>query len=125
MTTVCLCGSFRHYDDMLDLRRALLAIGAACEWPEPDLGRDPGSMTPEESRAAILLHLERMDRADLILVFNPDRHVGNSVAMEIGYAYASQKPVYALAPIADRFLMALVTDVVSPGDLVNLVRHHG
>jgi nucleoside 2-deoxyribosyltransferase len=125
MTTVCLCGSFRHHDAMPELRRALLATGAACEWPEAGLRRDPESTAPEESRAAILHHLGRMDRADVILVCNPDGYVGRSVAMKIGYAHAREKPVYALAPIADRFLMAPVTDVVGPGDLARLVRRHG
>ena len=32
--------------------------------------------------------------------------------MEIGYAYAHHKPIYALAPIDDPFLMPLVSAVV-------------
>ncbi len=68
MKTVCMCGSFRHYDQMLVLRDALLAIGASCEWPTIEQRRDPKAMTEEEAKAAILSHLGRMDRADLILI---------------------------------------------------------
>ena len=122
MKTVCLCGSFRHYDEMLALRSALLACGASCEWPTPDLRRDPKTMTHEDARAAILHHLELMDRADWILIYNKDGYLGNSVLMEIGYAYARRKPLYALAPIQDTFLMSLVTAVVSPEDFMEFAR---
>jgi hypothetical protein len=43
-------------------------------------------------------HLERMDRAEIIFVFNKGGYAGNSVVMEIGYAYAQRKPVFVLAP---------------------------
>lgn len=120
MKTICLCGSFRHYDEMLALRDALLATGARCEWPTADLLRDPTTMSDGDAKATILLHLERMDQADLILVYNEDGYVGNSVAMEIGYAYARRKPLYALAPIRDPFMMGLVTAVASVGDFMEL-----
>lgn len=92
MKTVCICGSFRHYDEMVAFRDALLASGAACEWPTSDGRRSPSTMTAEEARAAILLYLERMDRADLILIYNKDGHLGDSVVMEIGYARARMNP---------------------------------
>ncbi|OLD38080.1 MAG: hypothetical protein AUI57_08485 [Candidatus Rokubacteria bacterium 13_1_40CM_2_68_8] len=120
MKTVCMCGSFRHHDEMLALRDALLASGASCEWPTIEQRRDPKTMTVEEAKAAILAHLERMDRADLILIYNKDGHVGNSVVMEIGYAYARRKPLYTLMPIQDSFLMGLVTAVVSPEDFIEV-----
>ena len=122
MKTVCMCGSFRHYDEMLALRDALLASGASCEWPTIEQRRDPKTMTEEEAKAAILSHLERMDRADLILIYNTDGCVGNSVVMEIGYAYARRKPLYALMPIQDPFLMGLVTAVVSSKDFIEVAR---
>ena len=122
MKTVCMCGSFRHYDEMLALRDALLASGASCEWPTTELRRDPKTMTEEEAKAAILAHLQRMDRADLILIHNKDGYVGNSVVMEIGYGYARRKPLYALMPIEDPSLMGLVTAVKSPEDFIEVAR---
>ena len=55
-------------------------------------------MTADEARDAIIQHLERMDRAECIFVFNKGGYLGNSVVMEIGYAYAHRKPVYAPGP---------------------------
>jgi hypothetical protein len=34
--------------------------------------------------------------------------------MEIGYAYARRRPIYAIVPIPDPFLKSLITGVVSP-----------
>jgi nucleoside 2-deoxyribosyltransferase len=98
MKSVCICGSFRFYEDMIQLRNALQAQGVRCEWPLPGPRREPQAMTAEEARDAIMRHLKHMDRAELIFVFNKGGYVGNSVVMEIGYAYAQRKRVYVLAP---------------------------
>ncbi len=120
MTSVCICGSFRFYDEMVQLRNALQARGIMCEWPTPGPRCAPNAMTADEARDAIMRHLERMDRAELIFVFNQDGYLGNSVVMEIGYAYAQRKPIYVLAPIQDQFLMCLVMAVVSLEELLQL-----
>jgi len=122
MKSVCLCGSFRFYGDMVALREALRAQGVHCEWPKPGPPLAPQAMASDEAKEAILQHLQRMDRADLIFIFNKGGYAGNSVMMEIGYAYARRKPVYLLAPLPDPFLMSLVTGVVSIEDLMRLVQ---
>jgi nucleoside 2-deoxyribosyltransferase len=121
MKSVCLCGSFRFYEEIVQLRNALQARGILCEWPLPGPHCAPQAMTADEARDAITQHLERMDRAECIFIFNKDGYLGNSVVMEIGYAYARCKPVYALAPIHDPFLMPLVNAVVSIEELLQLV----
>jgi nucleoside 2-deoxyribosyltransferase len=120
MQSVCICGSFRFYEEMVDLRQALQACGILCEWPLPGPRREPQAMTADEARDAIMQHLERMDRAEIIFVFNKGGYVGNSVVMEIGYAYARRKPVYVLIPLHDPFLMPLVSAVVSIEELMQL-----
>ena len=121
MKSVCICGSFRFYEEMVDLRHALQARGVLCEWPLPGPRREPQAMTADEARDAIMHHLESMDRAEIIFVFNKDGYVWNSVVMEIGYAYARRKPVYVLAPLHDPFLMPLASAVVSIEELMQLV----
>ena len=119
MKSVCICGSFRFYEEMVQLRNVLQARGILCEWPLPGPHGAPQAMTADEARDAITQHLERMDRAECIFIFNKDGYLGNSVVMEIGYAYARCKPVYALAPLHDPFLMPLVNAVVSIEELLN------
>jgi hypothetical protein len=79
-------------------------------------------MTADEAKEAILHHLARMDRAALIFMFNKGGYAGNSLLMELGYAYARRKPIYLLAPMPDPFLMSLVTAVVSLEDLLHLAQ---
>ena len=121
MQSVCIWGSFRFYEEMLHLRNAFQAQGVRCEWPLPGPRRAPQAMTADEARAAIIEHLERMSRADLIFVFNKGGYMGNSVVMEIGYAYARRKSIYVLAPIHDPLLKPLVSTVVSIEELLQLV----
>jgi nucleoside 2-deoxyribosyltransferase len=121
MQSVCICGSFRFYEEMVQLRNTLQARGVRCEWPLSGPRRAPQTMTADEARDAIIQHLERMDRAECIFVFNKGGYLGNSVVMEIGYAYAHRKPVYALAPMHDPFLRPLVSAVVSIEELLQVV----
>jgi nucleoside 2-deoxyribosyltransferase len=121
MQSVCICGSRRFYEEMVQLRNTFQARGIRCEWPLPGPRRAPQAMTADEAREAITRHQEGMDRADCIFVFNKDGYLGNSVVVEIGYAYARRKPVYLLAPIHDPFLMPLVSAVVSIEELLQLV----
>lgn len=44
----------------------------------------------------ILDHNRRIDDAEVLFVFNLDGYVGNSVTVEIGYALAKNKLIYAL-----------------------------
>lgn len=120
MKTVCICGSFRHYDDMLVFRDALLARGVQCDWPTVEERQDPKTLSPEDARAAILRHLERMDRADLVFIYNKGGYLGKSVVMEIGYGYARRKPLYALSPIADQFLMSLIKAITSADEFMDV-----
>lgn len=82
--SVCLCGSFRFYDEIVDLRNALQARGVLCEWPLLGLRRAPQAMTVAEAKVAILQHPAGIDRTDLMSVFNKGGYGGNSVVMEIG-----------------------------------------
>jgi len=106
--------------ERLTLRDVPAPIRTGADLTKISVVRLGTTMTVEEAKAAILAHLERMDRADLILIYNKDGHVGNSVVMEIGYAYARRKPLYTLMPIQDSFLMGLVTAVVSPEDFIEV-----
>ena len=121
MKSVCICGSFRFYEEMVELRNALQSRGVRCEWPPPGPRRAPQVMTADEARDAIMQHLERMDRAECIFIFNKGGRLGHSVVMEIGYAYAQRKPIYVLAPIHDPFLRPLVNAVTSIEELMQLV----
>jgi ABC-type uncharacterized transport system substrate-binding protein len=71
----------------------------------------------------ILGCLEKIDEADVVYVVNPDGYVGKSVSIDIGYAYAKNKPIYVMHPIDDPPVMSLVKGVLSFKELINLLKH--
>jgi nucleoside 2-deoxyribosyltransferase len=41
-------------------------------------------------------YFDLIERADAVFIYNKDGYCGNSVTMELAYAYAMRKPIYAL-----------------------------
>jgi len=73
---------------------------------------------------SILGCLEKIDSADVVYVVNPDGYVGKSVSVDIGYAYARNKPIYAMHQIDDPPVMSLIKGVLSFEELINLLKHN-
>jgi nucleoside 2-deoxyribosyltransferase len=69
--------------------------------------------------------LEKIDRADVVYVVNPGGYIGRSVSVDIGYAYARGKPVYAMHAIDDPPVMNILAGVLSQEQLVELVKEQG
>jgi nucleoside 2-deoxyribosyltransferase len=66
--------------------------------------------------------LERIDYADVVYVVNPDGYIGKSVAFDLGYAYAKDKPIYVMHAVDDPPVMGLIGGVLSPEELVELIK---
>lgn len=129
---VCLCGSFRFFDELARLESFLVDEGAACYAPEPFHFRDKrcpsryGSSWHAlsykeklvESKQAESAFLGKIDKADVLYVVNPTGYVGMSVVFEIGYAYAKRKKIYVQEPIEDHTIMSMVDKVLRPEDLL-------
>lgn len=67
--------------------------------------------------------LEKINKADVIYIVNPDGYIGRSVSVDIGYAYAKGKEIYAMHRIDDPPVMNLVKDVLSFQDSIGLLKH--
>jgi hypothetical protein len=57
--------------------------------------------TPPAARKLIvtgltLEHFAKIAKADVVYVYNPEGYIGNSVTLEMGFAAALHKPIYAL-----------------------------
>jgi hypothetical protein len=72
----------------------------------------------------ILGCLKKIDQADVMYVVNPNGYVGKSVSLDIGYAYARNKPIYTMYPIDDPPVMSLVNGVLSFEELIILLKHN-
>lgn len=70
----------------------------------------------------ILGCLEKIDQADVVYVVNPDGYVGKSVSVDIGYAYARNKPIYLMHATNDPPMMDLVKGILTFERLVDFVK---
>jgi len=133
--TVYLIGSFKFYTDMLDIQTGLTSEGIRCFTPQPSKHRDPNNPSkflpsnrdqPKETlmkdaHESTIQCFRKIDECDIIYVVNKEGYVGKSTLLDIGYAYAKKKPIYALKPVDDLAVQSLLK-VVSPSRLANIAR---
>lgn len=103
MKSIVFSGSVKNYEAMQKWSDYLRGKGVKVQTPK--LGKDTeiwDTLSKAEQRKQklefIYDHNERIDRSDVLFVFNIDHHVGNSVTLEIGYALAKCKEIYAMFP---------------------------
>jgi len=112
MKKVYLCGSFRFVHEIEELEKKLREEGIDCE------------ASKEMDSRGILGCLEKIDRADVIYVVNPEGYVGRSLCFDLGYAYARNKLIYAMHPIEDPPVMSLIKGVLTFEELISLLKHN-
>lgn len=135
MKSVCLCGSFRFFNRIVEIESFLSGKGVVCYTPHPFQFRDqqhpayfgngwdslPYAEKLSESQQAEQEYLGKIDKADVLYVVNPSGYVGKSVIFEMGYAYAKEKVICSLEPIEDFAVMSLVHKTFSPEDLIKFL----
>lgn len=67
-------------------------------------------------------HLENIRKSDILYLYNPGSYLGPAVAVEMGYALALKKPIYACQPVKDITLTNFVVAVVEPEKLATYLR---
>jgi hypothetical protein len=110
MKRVYVCGSFKFTDKIRELEELLIAAGVEFE------------MSKSPDPRGTLGCLEKIDQADVVYVVNPDGYVGKSVSVDIGYAYARNKPIYLMHPTDDPPIVDLVNGVLTFERLVDFVK---
>lgn len=100
MKSVFICGSRRFTKEIRDFAVGLKKAGVVVF--EPILNQDPKirELTDNLKRFAFLglthHHFSFLRKADVVFMFNEDGYLGNSGTMELGFAEALGKPIYAL-----------------------------
>lgn len=123
MKIVCLCGSFRFFEEMDRVEKILVEAGIACIRPIPYPHEVPEkSRTREEEETGTKEHIENVKRADIIYIVDKDGYVGRSTSVEIGVAYGLGKEIYALEQIKDPAVDILIKKVLSPEELIARIK---
>lgn len=102
MKSVVICGSSSFAEGIREFSSKLKALGVIVY--EPHLYRSHSEANLEKisdfNKQFIALglthdHFYKMRLADVVYIYNQDGYIGNSVNIELGYALALNKPVYA------------------------------
>lgn len=103
MKSVVICGSRRFKTEARNFATALRRHGVTVYEPH---FRDDVNALPEDlaelDRRLLALgltfdHFHKIDLADAVFILNIDGYAGVSTTLEIGYAVAAKKPIYALS----------------------------
>lgn len=102
MKSVVICGSSRFVNGIREFAEKLKQAGVVVY--EPHLYRSSGGDWEkiadfDKKFVAMGLtydHFRKIRLADVVFVYNEGGYIGNSLTLEMGYAVAKDKPIYAL-----------------------------
>ena len=104
MKSVVVCGSKRYKKDIAKFCKELEKLGVLVFEPDFKPGISEGDFVHNELvtqkifKGLTLEHFDWVRKAEVCFVFNKNDYAGVSVSMEMAYACALGKPVFALSP---------------------------
>lgn len=102
MKSVVICGSGRFKLEIREFAKHLKKLGVVVYEPYLHSMQDEWVKLSDDYKKFIAIglthdHFYKIQMADVVFVFNKDGYAGNSTTLEIGYAVALGKPIYALS----------------------------
>jgi nucleoside 2-deoxyribosyltransferase len=67
-------------------------------------------------KGATFAHLNRIEKADVVFIVNPDGYLGPSTTLELGYALALRKLIVAMKPDSTETARTVVLDLILDSD---------
>jgi len=129
MKSVVICGSRRFKPEIREFAKRLKRVGIVVFEPYLLLNpEDEWKAMSDEHKKFIILglthdHFYKIRMADVVLVYNKNGYCGNSTTLEIGYAVAAGKPLYALSADEELCRCVLFRGIVkSPKELIKYLK---
>ncbi|MBU0648211.1 nucleoside 2-deoxyribosyltransferase domain-containing protein [Patescibacteria group bacterium] len=130
MKAVAICSSKKYKDDVKQFCLELEKHGVVIFDPNinqpinEDEFISSDHITKTIFKGLTLEHFDKIRKADVCFVYNQDNYAGISVSLEMGYACALGKPIYALnEKTGDPCRDSLIDKVVStPSKLAKLLK---
>lgn len=113
MKRVCICSSFKFYEELKNLESRL---------SHEIMADVPAQERSAELRSMTLKHFREIENSDIVFILTPNGYTGKSVCMEGGFANAHAKPIYSSSEIEDEAVRGLITGVLSTEELVKLCK---
>jgi len=128
MKSVVICGSRRFKPEIRAFAKKLKELGVVVYEPYLYSGQEEWANLSEAYRKFVALglthdHFYKIQMADMVFVYNQDGYSGNSTTLEIGYAVALGKPIYALSNDDELCRHVLIREIISsPEELVRRLK---
>jgi hypothetical protein len=130
MKSVVVCGSKKYYKEIDAFCNKLKRAGVLVF--EPSFADPPYDeafktesdfVTSKFFKGLTLEHLDWIKKSEVCYIFNKSGYAGTSVTLEMGYASALGKPIFALEPkTGDPCRDALIDKVIkTPTELIKLL----
>lgn len=120
MRTVVICGSkkFRHELRAFAVeleKQGVVVFEPNFKEPLPEYFKtESENITQIIFKGLTLEHFDLIRKAEVCFVYNQDDYVGTSVTMEMAYASALSKPIYALNPKTGDSCRDTLIDKIAP-----------
>lgn len=130
MKSVAVCASKKYKDQVKKFCQSLEKLGVVVFDPninQPIQEKDfihSAHVTQTIFRGLTLEHFDKIRKADVCYIYNQDDYMGVSTTLELGYASALGKPIYALSDkTGDPCRDVLIDRVVkTPSALIKLLQ---
>ncbi|OGG94183.1 hypothetical protein A2609_00185 [Candidatus Kaiserbacteria bacterium RIFOXYD1_FULL_47_14] len=113
---------------MREFGKKLKELGVVVFEPYLHSGQDEWAKLSDDYKKFVALglthdHFYKIQMADVVFVFNKDGYAGNSTTLEIGYAVATGKPIYALTSDEELCRHVLFREIISsPEELIKKLK---
>ena len=110
MKKLYVCGCFRFVREMEELEGRLKEENVEYQ------------ISKKMDSRGIMGCLKKIDNVDVVYIVNPEGYIGKSVSVDIGYAYARNKPIYVMHLVDDPPVMDLINGILSPKALIDFLK---
>ncbi|KKR68322.1 MAG: hypothetical protein UU10_C0027G0015 [Parcubacteria group bacterium GW2011_GWF1_40_6] len=123
MKSVVFCGSRRFKTEIREFTKQLQKLGVIVYAPYLHEGKDEWEKLSVDYKKFTALglthdHFYKIQMADIVFIYNKDGYAGVSTTLEIGYAVALGKPIYALTNDEELCRHVLFREIItSPKEL--------
>ena len=125
MKSIVICGSKRFKAEAREFARKIKELGVLVYEPYFHQGQEEWDRLSDDYKKFISLglthdHFYKIRMADAVYFYNQDGYLGNSSTLELGFAEALGKPIYALMQDKDEPCRNVLFDeiVSTPEELV-------
>jgi len=128
MKSVVLCGSRRFKAEITAFAKGLQKLGVVVYAPYLHMGKEDWNKLPDQYKKFTALglthdHFYKIKMADVVFIYNKGGYAGVSTTLEIGYAVASEKPIYSIAPDDELCRHVLFREIIkTPKELLKKLK---